>query len=270
MAQSAIKIYNEKITPTMAQKFLEKNIHNRKINEKNVAFLLGEMQAGNWITTGDPIQFNTQGDLINGQHRLTAIVRYGKPVENFIAENVPDDAFKVIDTGKMRSAGDALGIMGFKSSYTLASVCRHIILIKSGRFDLNTGRNKGCSITDVIAYAETHQKQLHDVIREAYHYYTKFSMAPPSMLGALYYFFNKKDSEKCFQFFEKYSTGADLGIQNPIRILREKLIQNKANRTQYRQRDLLALHIYAWNAFREGKKVTTVALAKNYEFPKIK
>jgi hypothetical protein len=270
MAQTAIKIYQKKVTPNEATQFLERNKGNRRLDEKQVAFLLGEMQAGNWISTGDPIKFNFDGDLLDGQHRLTAITRLGKPVELFIAENIPQEAFKVIDTGKMRSAGDALGILGHKSAYTLASVARTVISIKAGRYNTQGGSRKGCSISDIVKFVDHDKDHLHDVVREAYHVYGSFPHCPPSMMGALYYFFDKKDSEKCFQFFSKYATGVDLGLTNPIRILREKLIQNSVNKTIYKNRDLLALHIYAWNAFRENKKVTTVALAKNYEFPKIK
>jgi hypothetical protein len=272
MAQTAIKIYSKKITPTEAQQYLEKTNHkkNRKLAERNVSFLLGEMQAGNWITTGDPIQFNKDGELINGQHRLTAIVRYGKPVELFVAENVPNEAFKVMDTGKMRSAGDTLRISGHKAAYTMASTVRIILLVKSGRYDSRSGRHKNCSNTDILAFADANKKHLDEVIHEGYVAYGKFKFAPPSMLGALYYFFEKKDSKKCFEFFEKYATGIDLGATNPILKLREKLIQNKANKTKYTDKDIMALHVYAWNAFREGKKVTNLALANKYEFPKIK
>jgi hypothetical protein len=266
-----IKIYSKKITPAEAQEYLTKNNHssNRRISERNVSFLLAEMQNGNWITTGDPIQFNRDGQLINGQHRLTAIIKHGKPVEMFIAEGVPNNAFKVMDTGKMRSAGDALAIMGYKNCFNVAGITRHILMIKSNRYN-NTGRMAGCSISDIVAFADANKKLLQDIIHEMNEVYRPFKYASPSMLGDLSFFFQKKDSEKSWAFWEKYSSGIDLGATNPIRFLREKLIQNKLNKTQYNHRDMMALHIFAWNAFREGKKVTSFGLAKNYEFPKIK
>jgi len=274
MAQSAIKSYQKKITPAEAQEYLSNlnHEHNRKISIQHVSFLLGEMEDGNWIVTGDPIQFNRDGELINGQHRLTALVKYGKPLEMFIAKNVPNEAFKVLDTGRTRTGGDTLRIAGHKAAYTMASACRTILLYRSGRFDLRAGRNKGISNTQILAFADENKKQLENIIHEAYHVYQKFGFASsPSMLAALLYFFKKKDSQRTEEFFMKYSTGAELSIQSPIRLLREELMKNKAGRRSlYNERDVLALHILAWNAFKEGKKITKLVLEKDYEFPKIK
>jgi len=190
----------------------------------------------------------------------------------FIAKNVPNEAFKVLDTGRNRTGGDVLKIAGHKAAYTMASACRTILLYRSGRFDLRAGRNKGISNSQILAFADDNKKHLEMIIHDAYVVYGKFGFASsPSMLGALMYFFNRKDSQKNLDFFNKYSTGVDLSVQSPIRLLREELIKNKAGRRFiYNERDVLALHILAWNAFKENKKITKLVLEKNYEFPKIK
>jgi hypothetical protein len=66
------------ITPELAEKFLEKNSNNyRKLSEKVVKAYQIDMETGNWKFNGDSIKFNKSGQLVDGQHRLTAISRSG-------------------------------------------------------------------------------------------------------------------------------------------------------------------------------------------------
>lgn len=96
---SRVKISPWKITPVDAKKYLERNKKNRRLSKSNVLFYLEQMKKGQWQSTGDTIKFATNGDLLDGQHRLAALSRFTEPVEMFVAENVDPESFKVIDTG---------------------------------------------------------------------------------------------------------------------------------------------------------------------------
>ena len=70
----------ELVTPEMARRWLSDNAHNRKINVERVAELCQKMQDGTWREKGAAIEVTDTGHLLNGQHRLTAIVQCGKSI----------------------------------------------------------------------------------------------------------------------------------------------------------------------------------------------
>ena len=102
----------ETITPEQAQDLLiNHNPVNRRLDTSHVQFLAREMERGTFRPdNGDTIRIDDQGNIIDGQHRLAAIMRIGKPVPMLVARNLDPDAFASIDIGKPRSATDIIGI----------------------------------------------------------------------------------------------------------------------------------------------------------------
>lgn len=73
----SFKSVGEMITPVKAAEYLALNKNNRKLNEATVERYVNMMSKGEWIMNGEPICFDRYGNLVNGQHRLTAIIRFG-------------------------------------------------------------------------------------------------------------------------------------------------------------------------------------------------
>lgn len=113
-----IKAQVETITPEMAENILRKhNVFNRKIQSKMVNKYATDMRNGDWKLNGEPIQFDDEGNLLNGQHRLMAITVAKVPVELLVVRGV-DTGIHVYDTGKNRTYGDMLALDGFDRSRT--------------------------------------------------------------------------------------------------------------------------------------------------------
>lgn len=96
------------MTPKEAAFILEhKNPANRPFRPATVSQYAREMTEGRWCSAvTDAIGFTTTGELVNGQHRLSAVVESGVTVRFFIARNVPKEAFAYIDIGARRSISD--------------------------------------------------------------------------------------------------------------------------------------------------------------------
>ncbi len=84
------------------------------------------MRRGDWLVTHQGIAFDTNGVLVDGQHRLAAIIEADLPVEVTVFTDVEPDTFDVLDTGKRRNAADVLAIEGEKSTATLAAMVRTV------------------------------------------------------------------------------------------------------------------------------------------------
>lgn len=71
--------------------------------------------------------------LVDGQHRLAAIIEADVPVEVMVFTEVEPDTFHVLDTGKKRNAADLLAIEGEKSTTLLAAMVRTVWLYEHRR-----------------------------------------------------------------------------------------------------------------------------------------
>lgn len=94
------------ITPDMAKEWLEKNMaHNRPVLASTVHAYARQMRAGKWNLTHQGIAFDENGELIDGQHRLRAIIEANIPVQMNVTYNVhrqPGEVF-TIDMGRKRT-----------------------------------------------------------------------------------------------------------------------------------------------------------------------
>lgn len=111
-AEPKLALTIETVTPDTAFEYLATAGKNRRISGPQVNKWAKAMRAGQWRLTGDPIRFDITGALIDGQHRLTAVINSGVPIEVAVARNCALDVFPVLDDGKRRSGADVLSIMG--------------------------------------------------------------------------------------------------------------------------------------------------------------
>ena len=111
----------ERITPTMAAEYLKNNTDNRKLRPWWATSLAGAIGRGEWILTHQGVAFDSTGKLIDGQHKLHAIIQAGSAVEVAVYRGISPEAFKVLDVGLKRTYSDITGL-----SQKTAEVCRAI------------------------------------------------------------------------------------------------------------------------------------------------
>src|SRR5947208_14577232 len=116
------------------------------------------MRRGEWRVTHQGIAFDTEGALVDGQHRLAAVVEAEVPVELTVFTEVPDGAFDVLDTGKRRNAADVLAIEGENSAVMLAAMVRTVWLYEN-RPDLNwSGGAAAVTNHQIVQTLDQHSK----------------------------------------------------------------------------------------------------------------
>jgi len=98
------------ITPELAAKFLERNKVNRPVRPLRVLLLAENIRNGEWITTHQGIAFDRNGNLIDGQHRLLAMIQSGVPCMTFVTTGCDPKSYSVIDIGSKRTFSDSLRI----------------------------------------------------------------------------------------------------------------------------------------------------------------
>lgn len=118
------------ITPEMAEQFLLSDMPgNRSINANYIGTMVRDMEKDTWKRSPQPISFDTDGKLIDGRHRLNALVLSQKPQFMFVVRNCPSSCMDHIDCGRKRGLVDRLRI-GYPElhwiSTKMTSVCNAI------------------------------------------------------------------------------------------------------------------------------------------------
>lgn len=114
---STVKTAWEVITPETAAEMLTHNTNNyRAISKQIVSRYVDEIQGGAWEANGDTIVFNENGTLLNGQHRLTAVVDANMPIVSLVVRGVPDS--QIFDIGRKRNTRLILNAEGYDYANT--------------------------------------------------------------------------------------------------------------------------------------------------------
>lgn len=97
-----------KVTPELALLWLQSNTFNRKISENIVNKYARDMKNGNWTLNHQGIAFDDSGVLVDGQHRLWAIIKSGSSIDIMVtqgASRVGVDELRVRDTAAVIKFG---------------------------------------------------------------------------------------------------------------------------------------------------------------------
>jgi hypothetical protein len=102
------------VTPQMAEDLLLRNLKNRKVVHAQVLYYAGQMRRNDWIETGQSLIFDTDGNLLDGQHRLWSGYLSSTAFPTYVISDVKPraDLFAYIDNNKARSMADALSTSG--------------------------------------------------------------------------------------------------------------------------------------------------------------
>ena len=170
MGNNAVQAYTADATPEKAKRILSEHNHrNRSIRWNMVKKLSEEMKRGRFVNNGDPIRFDKNGELMDGQHRLLAVVDSGYTIKNqlFVC-NLDPDVMVTIDTGAKRKLSDQLKIKGVSHSTNLAAAARICVCIEND--DLGLSFNYPDS--EFSDFAHIHKSELQAAIPEATRIYS--------------------------------------------------------------------------------------------------
>lgn len=272
---NSIKLYDydeknhsreETITPAMALTMLERNTENRALSPYKVSDWLREMRLGVWTTTSDGIGFDTDGNLINGQHRLHALVEYGYPLDFIVCRNLSKEAFAATDTGKMRTAGDVLGIMKYTCGTQKAGIIRSYMNLRDG----NNVRHKGANASNqaVLSFMQKNEHMVEDASYMTHHVTHRFQGLKPRNVGGLYWLFCDANLYDAREFFNMLAAGTNLHAEHPVFVLREKLHKDSKKHKKNSETDHIAWAIIAWNAFRKKKDIKQIIYNPLRSYPR--
>ncbi len=102
-ARRYMNAYIVEVTPELARKWLDLARFNRDVDHAVVAKYVRQIKDGLWRRTHQGVALTKAGVLIDGQHRLLAIIKSGMTVPMIVFVDEPEENFEFIDCGRNRS-----------------------------------------------------------------------------------------------------------------------------------------------------------------------
>lgn len=255
-----MNIAKETITPKKAMEWLTKNISNRPLNQWWVSELAAAMTAGKWRLNGDCIRFNGT-ELIDGQHRLNAIVKSGMSIESYVVRDLPSDAYDTIDQGRKRKISDILARQGHKNYTVVSGVINWLYRYRDGM-----SMCRGIRPDEANAFVVSNPG-IHECAQMACEMYRKHKLMSPSPLAFLIYVSSRRDPQSA-EWWLRVVSGEGLNKNSPELALHHRLVANAMDAAKLRPHTVIGLCIKAWNFHAAGKSCKVIKIDERESFPR--
>lgn len=211
------------ITPEQAKKFLSKMKVNRPCSNHVVNAYSQSLLRGEWVLNGESIKFDSNGSLVDGQHRLNAIIASNNPMKTLVTYGVSVDAFKSLDQGKNRTNADIIYIDDNEYASIKASVASNIMKYKNG---LMKHRRKS-DRTEVLRFYNLHKENIKSSIKFIASVKKDNYPAGFAIMAFCHFIFRHVNFVKADEFISRLISGEGLSSKDVIYMLRERLIKNR-------------------------------------------
>lgn len=237
------------ITPRIAAQWLAANTNNRPVRARYVKQLADTIVRGEWQLNGDPIRFSETGALLDGQHRLMAVVQADQPIRSYVARGLKDDCMPTIDINRARTARDLFHWAGHSYSAQLAAAVRLLFSWDQGWLNARQRGGQNAVTHRQLLDAQANYPGIEDDIGYLHGLFAKAGMLPSSIAIALHYRFKQVAGKtEADAFMERLAKGDMLARTSPIYRLREWIRNARGRKRSVTQSEYVALTIKAWNS----------------------
>lgn len=207
------------VTPKLAEATLIENEGNRKLNPARVDMFVRLIKAGLFRFSHQGIALDENGKLIDGQHRLAAIVKSKCSVWMLVTKGLPRESTIVIDNHQKRSFTQHMAMIGRIETEKDVAIARILEFGAKGSSDFNLPPEFALSLVEKYNGGINFVRSLG---------YAKYLIAPiKAVLARAYYTRDQKVLERFFEVF-KTNTAANpsevaaiklrtVSIERPVR-----------------------------------------------------
>lgn len=258
------------LTPELATKLLARNTHNRTVSAPRVRQYAADMRAGNWMFNGEAIKVSEDGQILDGQHRIRAVIDSDCTVETLLITGLPAVAQETMDQGRARTLGDVLKLRGEADYFNLAAAVRIVCLHERDGVPFKGAFVASPTVHECLRTLERNPG-VRDSVKLA-NQMRRSSLVPVSTIAGLHYLFASVCEADADDFMRKLLRGESLTAESPVWVLRDRLLADLRERL-LPPRTKLAFIVRTWNAYRQGEHIQRLLWvpggANPDKFPKI-
>ena len=241
------------MTPEWASQLLRQNTHNRTLSKQRVNACANLISSGKWKLTHQGIAIDSNNVLQDGQHRLHAIAKTGISVQISMSTGCDPSNFDVIDSGRKRTASDAIALSGAKNSSKAAAGIRGFLQYQLFPNYVWTGTAYGVDTIDIRQFYQSNSETVDLVTAASVSAYGSLRQFSSSACIAFALVANQSNQlNSALDFINLMGTGEGLKRHDPILSYRNFLANDKINRSL---QVYLATNIKFFNRWQAGESV---------------
>jgi hypothetical protein len=240
--------------------------HNRKLSPVVVQRYADDMRRGNWDLTHQGIAFDTEGWLIDGQHRLAAVALSGVACEFWIFPDMPRDTFDKVDGGRARQAHQLLN--GPNSVVRAAAV--RFLAVADGTAEPFTKRAAYARLNNTQTLAEVRKwgAALEESVRSAVTNVRRSRVVAAPHAAVLTQALYTEHASCIPAWLEGLATGAMLAETDP-RLRIRSVFSSRTSASVGDRTKAYAVIVKAWNAYVTGKTVRNLSFRDDETVPAV-
>lgn len=263
------------ISPADAVTLLAGKLKNRPVSEHQVWIYAEDIRKRNWVSNGESVVMSHDGRLLDGQHRMLAIISADKPLMTyvvFLPERISASAFDTMNQGRKRSVADRLFMEDVKNTSIVASVLRLAVNEERGS---ERGAMTGGNRIGPAAGRKYFLQHAQEVIDVSYLVGSKRTEIKGWLriahLGFVMLHAKRYDPVKAQEWFDGVVDGVGIGApDDPRGVIRARLQREAMERTALRPYVALALLIKSWRFYALGEKVSNLKFSDVEEWPSVR
>jgi len=251
-----MEVQKKLITPARAVELLQSNVKNRRPKNPVVLKYARDMASGKWKSdTFELIKISKSGVILDGQHRLMAVVKSNTPTFFHVVENLEDSIFDVLDTGSTRNASDVFKINGVSNNNVIPSIISFYYTLKGGNITKSAQVNYKKTNADLLEIYLENKEFWDELTTQTLFLYRSFSkILAPSFIGGFYAFFSDINNDDAKNFMYQLCTGKNVE-NDAINILRSRFVTEKISVNKVSHSTKCAYLIKVWNAYRKIERL---------------
>lgn len=225
----------------MATKMLKNNQINRPLKGWLVDYLAKAITSGDFVYNGESVIVSKDGYLLDGQHRLSAIVKTGIPCQIELIEGVNKKVMPTIDTGSGRSAADVFAMNGFKNCNVLAGVVKLIYYFNKKQLAITRSGSSKMHNTEAFEFLMNNLDIPEYIIK------TNFPGLSGTEISFMNYVATNCDPDLGAEFIDKLNNGLGLSDGDPVLQCRNVLLKNKIE-SRHEKLSTIAKYMFLFKA----------------------
>lgn len=251
----------ELVTPEKALAWLTNAAKNRPIHDAAVRRYGADMESGRWRLNGQGIIFDSNGRLVDGRHRLTAIVATRCELPMLIVRGAAPEAFETMDSGRSRTLANTLAIEGHKHAAATSATARICFAYAAG-----VNLKFSATRTELLELIRRHKQiETYAGMIASRDYLIKTMGVPRNSLAAVMALANNDGAREgdVKEFLEGFITGEGLFTGDPRLTLRRWLAKTRTDVGAGGSRvaePFFAATVKAWGAFANNNDLSMIRL----------
>jgi hypothetical protein len=227
------------------------------------------MKAGKWQLGWDGIAWLDNGERVNGDHRLKAVVESGVPCYFWIIRGLPQGAVTVGDQGTKRTTRQVLGQMGEPNPSALAPALRYLWQWRNGWQIGDKSQGASPDVTELLDLLRI-EPGIRGSVSQGQSLRKHAGLGSDGLGIVLAYLLIESDRAQAEVFLDQLMYGTSLEAGDPILVLRRRLGELRSGSGATKGIDVTykaAITIKAFNFWRAGVRIEKLGWMRGGKSP---